>query len=95
MLAQSFHPRQWFERDDDRFDSVEPGREETLMWVYKKTEPTLYTVGYYDPSGEWHPEGDYPSKDAAAQRVHFLNGGGVAVNQGAVHDAAKRGFEGR
>ena len=45
------------------------------MWVYQKSEISLWTVGYYTPEGEWKPESDHPSADAAAQRVHFLNGG--------------------
>lgn len=46
-------------------------------WVMKRTEPGLWTVGYYAPDGEWEPEFDYGSKDEAAGRVHYLNGGNV------------------
>lgn len=52
------------------------------MYVYKQTEfqskdgCDLYTVGYYDPAGEWHSESDHPTAKEAAQRVHYLNGGG-------------------
>lgn len=45
-------------------------------WVYQQSEPTLWTVGYYSPNGKWHPETDHGSKKEAAQRVHWLNGGG-------------------
>jgi len=24
------------------------------MWVYKRTEPELWTVGFYSPDGKWH-----------------------------------------
>jgi len=34
-----------------------------------------YTVGFYDPDGEWHPESDYDTSESAAKRVHYLNGG--------------------
>jgi hypothetical protein len=48
-------------------------------YVYKETEHnswgSLYTVGYYDPQGNWHPESDHDSKADAAARVHYLNGG--------------------
>lgn len=44
-------------------------------WVYLQTEPELWTVGYYSPSGVWHPESDHGSRDAAAARVSYLNGG--------------------
>lgn len=46
------------------------------MCVYIKSEPSLWTVGFYSPDGEWHPEGDYDSQEKAAERVHWLNGGG-------------------
>jgi len=50
-------------------------------YVYKMTEPGLYTVGFYDPNGKWIPESDHSQKDGktgrelAADRVHYLNGG--------------------
>ena len=46
------------------------------MWVYKRTEPGLWTVGFYDPSGKWVPESDHGSPGEAAARVAYLNGGG-------------------
>ena len=45
------------------------------MWVYIRSEPGLYTVGFFDPKGQWHTDSDHESKDAAAARVHYLNGG--------------------
>jgi hypothetical protein len=45
------------------------------MYVYKKSEPGLWTVGYYAPDGSFHPESDWPSPKEAAARVHWLNGG--------------------
>ncbi len=45
------------------------------MYVYIKSEPNLWTVGSYDPKGEWHPDTDHKSKESAAERVHYLNGG--------------------
>ncbi len=44
------------------------------MYVYLKSELELYTVGFYDPSGQWHPESDHPNTESAAARVNFLNG---------------------
>lgn len=51
-------------------------------WVYRQTETAreeppsgLFTVGFYEPTGKWHPESDWQSADAAAARVHWLNGG--------------------
>ena len=45
------------------------------MYVYIKTEPQLWTVGFYKPSGEFVPESDHSSPNEAADRVRFLNGG--------------------
>jgi hypothetical protein len=45
------------------------------MFVYKQTESSLWTVGHYDPSGKWEPESDHSTMRAAAERVHWLNGG--------------------
>lgn len=44
-------------------------------YVYIKSEPNLWTVGFYDPYGNWISEKDYDSKQEAAERVHYLNGG--------------------
>lgn len=48
------------------------------MYVYKQTEPKLWTVGFYDPEGEgrrkWYPESDHDSPEKAAKRVAWLNG---------------------
>ena len=44
------------------------------MYVYIKTERQLYTVGFYDPQGEWHAESDHDTKESAANRVAWLNG---------------------
>ncbi len=46
------------------------------MYVYIKSEPELWTVGFYEPDGRWNPESDYSKSEAAAARVNFLNGGG-------------------
>ncbi|HEY2423674.1 MAG TPA: hypothetical protein VGH55_06200 [Chthoniobacterales bacterium] len=44
------------------------------MYVYIKSEPRLWTVGFYGPDGKWHPETDYSSPEEPAKRVHWLNG---------------------
>jgi hypothetical protein len=44
-------------------------------WVYLRSEPGLWTVGFYDPAGKWHPESDYSDREQAAARVRYLNGG--------------------
>ena len=44
------------------------------MYVYIRSEENLWTVGFYDPTGEWHSEGDYGDREEAADRVAYLNG---------------------
>lgn len=44
------------------------------MWVYQKTESALWTVGYYDPKGQWHSESDHDDPEKAAARCSYLNG---------------------
>ena len=44
------------------------------MFVYIRSEPGLWTVGHYDPSGKWVAESDHTTTDAAARRVAELNG---------------------
>ncbi len=46
-----------------------------MNWVYLMSEPGLWTVGYYDPNGNWNPDSDHGSREEAAKRVHYLNGG--------------------
>lgn len=45
------------------------------MWVYIKTEPQLWTVGFYDPDGTFRTDSDHDNKEDAAARVAYLNGG--------------------
>lgn len=44
-------------------------------WVYVRSEPGLWTVGFYRPDGRWEPDTDHGNADEAAARVHYLNGG--------------------
>lgn len=45
------------------------------MYVYRQSEPGLWTVGFYKPDGKFEPESDHDSPERAAERVHWLNGG--------------------
>lgn len=56
-------------------DEVEAEGGGRIMYIYVLSEPGLWTVGFYDPTGKWHPESDHPTEAAAADRVHWLNGG--------------------
>lgn len=44
-------------------------------YVYLRSEPGLWTVGHYSPSGHFVPESDHDTPSQAAHRVHWLNGG--------------------
>ena len=43
------------------------------MYIYKRTEPNLFTVGTDGPT--WDTDSDWPTKEQAAKRCHYLNGG--------------------
>ncbi len=47
------------------------------MYVYRDfhKEAGCYTVGFYTPEGRWESESDHETKEEAADRVHWLNGG--------------------
>ena len=45
------------------------------MWGCVKSESGLWTVGFYDPSGKWHPVRDFDNQTEAELEVHWLNGG--------------------
>jgi hypothetical protein len=48
-----------------------------ISWVYIQSEhgPDLFTVGFYDPAGRWQQDSDHSTREEAAARVHYLNGG--------------------
>lgn len=50
------------------------------MYVYIESERGLWTAGFYDPQGAWQPESDHASKEEAAARVHYLNGGSTVFH---------------
>ena len=52
-----------------------------MTWLYRQTESAaegppfgLFTVGHYNPRGEWEPESDHNKAEEAASRVSMLNG---------------------
>lgn len=61
-------------------------------YVYIRSEPGLYTVGFYDPAGGWHSESDHDSPQAAADRVTQLNGGDTRGKE-VVHELMKLALE--
>jgi hypothetical protein len=48
-------------------------------YVYIKSEPGLWTVGFYKPDGRLEPESDHGEREAAADRVAYLNGAGAVA----------------
>ena len=47
-----------------------------MSYVYIESEHgVLCTVGFYKPDGKWVAESDHNTEQAAAERVHYLNGG--------------------
>lgn len=58
--------------------SIEP-----MSFVYKRggSDGRIYYskgwgVGYYDPEGDWFDDSVHDTREAAAERVRYLNGGG-------------------
>ena len=51
------------------------------MYVYIQSEPGLWTVGFYDPSGKWHPDSDHKNRETAADRVAYLNGSHIETDK--------------
>ena len=49
-------------------------------YLYTQSEPNLWTVGTGDPrsgiGGNWEPDSDHGTREEAAARVAYLNGGG-------------------
>ena len=44
------------------------------MYVYLRSEPGLWTVGFYSPDGKWNTDSDHNDREEAAKRVAWLNG---------------------
>jgi hypothetical protein len=73
-------------------------RKEKTMYVYIKSESAsilnipgasdLYTVGFYNHDGSWESESDHSTAEKAAERVHWLNGGGgIEINANLIEAA--------
>lgn len=52
-----------------------------MSYVYIKSEPLLWTVGFYHPNGKWEPESDHGRWQDAAKRVAWLNGSGQKLDE--------------
>ena len=49
------------------------------MYVYIQSEKHLWTVGFYDPQELFQTDSDHDSKESAAKRAHYLNGGNWTI----------------
>lgn len=58
------------------------------MYVYIQSERSLWTVGFYKPDGSFEAESDHGNPQAAANRVHWLNGGNSPQPEPAQPDPA-------
>lgn len=45
------------------------------MYVFIKSEPRLWTVGFFQPDGKFYPIEDFSSPEEAGRHTAFLNGG--------------------
>ena len=46
-----------------------------LLWLYLRSADARWRVGYFDPAGCWWEDSSHAAAQAAADRVHWLNGG--------------------
>lgn len=53
-----------------------------MAYVYIESERGLWTVGFYDATGDWHPDSDHDNSEDAAKRTSWLNGSSVIHHQG-------------
>ena len=49
-----------------------------MSYFYIRSEKDLYSVGCEDSDGKFHVDSDQPSREDAAKRVSYLNGGQIS-----------------
>jgi hypothetical protein len=55
---------------------ISKGKVRMTHYVYQRANgENFYVVGFFDPTGKWHAESDQDTREEAAARVHWLNGG--------------------
>lgn len=73
-----FRPRDWF-RGEGEPDPRALEEEDTFVWKYRSFTDdqgvVKFSVGYFFGGGEWFTDGEYNTREEAAARVHWLNGG--------------------
>ena len=68
-VARCFQPRQWWQED------LTGTYGDVLMWVYRQADGWKWEVGYYMPDRMWFCDSTHATRDEAAERVRWLNGG--------------------
>ena len=48
-----------------------------MSYFYIRSEKDLYTVGHESMDGKWHGDSDQTTRENAARRVSYLNGGQI------------------
>ncbi len=46
-----------------------------MMYIYQKSEPGIWAVGFYASNGEWEQESKWNSAAEAMEHAHSLNEG--------------------
>ncbi len=79
-FRRCFQPRQWFGCDGEP-DPFVLKEEDSLMWVYRPIKDNSglgsdhYEVGFFTPDGQWVGDSTHETREGAAARVNYLNGG--------------------
>lgn len=73
QMRKSFQPWQYY---IDHWMNLDERSAEFLMWVYQEMSDGTFQVGYFMPTDKtWVVDGTYDTKEKAAARVNYLNGG--------------------
>ena len=56
-------------------------------FVYLRSEPGLWTVGFYTPTGEWIAESVHDSTPVAATGIAYLSGVAAARSNAATEES--------
>lgn len=56
------------------------------LWLYRRSGHGVWEVGFFDSAGEWCADSTHRQPAAAADRVHWLNGGATVTDTGPERD---------
>lgn len=72
-MRQCFQPRQWFLTDGEP-EHYSITEEDSFMWVFLEIDGK-FVVGFFTPEKVWTAESVHATREAAAVRTNYLNGG--------------------